>query len=93
MLWLFAHALAFRTLVGRVPASSRWPAEAARGRPFAPFDQRFHLILNLAVGGHLAEGRNVGGVRVEAFPQQFIVDWVRVYDCPQDLETAQACVN
>lgn len=73
----------------------RWrsSSEAARGRPFAPFDQRFHLILNLAVGGHLAEGRNVGGVRVEAFPQQFIVDWVRVYDCPQDLETAQACVN
>jgi beta-glucanase (GH16 family) len=73
----------------------RWrsASEAARGRPYAPFDQRFHLILNLAVGGHLAEGRNVGGVRVEAFPQQFLIDWVRVYDCPQDLETAQACAN
>ena len=35
MLWLFAHALAFRTLLGCVPASSGWPAEAARTRPEA----------------------------------------------------------
>ena len=35
MLWLFAHALAFRTLLGRVPASSRWLAETPRTRPEA----------------------------------------------------------
>lgn len=37
-------------------------AKKAEGRPFAPFDQRFHLILNLAIGGGLPEGRNEGGV-------------------------------
>ena len=33
MLWLFARALAFRTRLGCVPASSGWPAEAPRTRP------------------------------------------------------------
>jgi beta-glucanase (GH16 family) len=73
----------------------RWrsASDEARGRPNAPFDQRFHLILNLAVGGHLAEGRNEGGVRLEGFPKNMLVDWVRVYDCPADLETARACAE
>lgn len=73
----------------------RWRSVSreARGRPAAPFDQPFHLILNLAVGGHLAESRTAGGVRVEAFPQRLLVDWVRVYDCPADPERATACTN
>jgi beta-glucanase (GH16 family) len=66
-------------------------AEAARGNPYAPFDERFHLILNLAIGGHLAESRTVGGVRPTGYPKQFEIDWVRVYDCPADPETAEAC--
>jgi len=66
---------------------------AAEGNPNAPFDQRFHLILNLAIGGHLAESHTAGGVDYEGYPRQFLVDWVRVYDCPQDLETALACAN
>ncbi len=66
-------------------------APEARGNRNAPFDQRFHLILNLAVGGHFPESRSAGGVRPEAFPQQFEIDWVRVYDCPADPETMQAC--
>lgn len=41
----------------------------------APFDQRFHLLLNLAVGGNF--GGNPNGTTV--FPQQFTVDYVRVY--------------
>ena len=41
----------------------------------APFDQPFHLILNLAVGGHF-----VGDVAPQTpFPARFLVDWVRVY--------------
>ncbi|PHR92198.1 MAG: glucan endo-1,3-beta-D-glucosidase [Robiginitomaculum sp.] len=63
----------------------------AQGRPFAPFDQRFHLILNVAIGGGLAEGRNAGGVNKEGFPKTMFVDWVRVYECASDRETGLAC--
>lgn len=44
----------------------------------APFDRRFHLLLNLAVGGNLPgppDGTTV-------FPQEFVVDYVRVYQLP-----------
>lgn len=40
-----------------------------------PFDQPFYIILNLAVGG------NFGGPEVDdsVFPQEFIIDYVKVY--------------
>lgn len=40
-----------------------------------PFDQPFYLLLNLAIGGHF------GGPAVDdsIFPQEFIVDYIRVY--------------
>ena len=41
----------------------------------APFDQRFHLILNLAVGGNWPGDPD--GTTV--FPQKFVIDYVRVY--------------
>jgi beta-glucanase (GH16 family) len=41
----------------------------------APFDQRFHLILNLAVGGNWPGSPD--GTTV--FPQAMLVDYVRVY--------------
>lgn len=41
----------------------------------APFDQRFHLILNLAVGGNWPGNPDNKTV----FPQEFVVDYVRVY--------------
>ena len=47
--------------------------------PGAPFDKPFHLILNLAVGGGLAEGRGLGGVDPGGFPKRFVIDWVRVW--------------
>jgi beta-glucanase (GH16 family) len=65
----------------------------AEGNPNAPFDQRFHLILNLAIGGHLAESHTAGGVDYEGYPRQFLIDWVRVYDCPEDTETARSCAS
>ena len=48
----------------------------------APFDQRFHLLLNLAVGGAAPDpdGSTV-------WPQEMQVDWVRVYE----LEPSGAC--
>ncbi len=44
----------------------------------APFDQRFHLILNLAVGGGFV-GNPDSQTR---FPARMEVDWVRVYQKP-----------
>ena len=41
-----------------------------------PFDQPFYIILNMAIGG------NFGGPEVDdaIFPQEFIVDYVKVYE-------------
>ena len=41
----------------------------------APFDQRFHLLFNLAFGGDFVGPTNGQTV----FPQQMQIDWVRVY--------------
>ncbi len=44
--------------------------------PFpAPFDQQFHLLLNLAVGGNWPGNPDESTV----FPQPFFIDYVRVY--------------
>lgn len=45
-----------------------------------PFDQRFHLILNLAVGGSWPESHNARGVDDAALPATMEIDWVRVYE-------------
>ncbi len=44
-----------------------------------PFDQPFHLLLNVAVGGNWGGSR---GVDTTLFPQQMLVDYVRVYQKP-----------
>lgn len=41
-----------------------------------PFDQRFHLLINLAVGGNWGGQQ---GVDDTAFPATLLVDYVRVY--------------
>lgn len=41
-----------------------------------PFDQRFHLILNVAVGGNWG---GMKGIDESIWPQKMEVDWVRVY--------------
>ncbi|OFY52327.1 MAG: glycoside hydrolase [Bacteroidetes bacterium GWF2_49_14] len=41
-----------------------------------PFNQKFHLLLNVAVGGNWGA---VKGVDSNGFPQEMIVDYVRVY--------------
>jgi len=54
----------------------KWSTTAA---PFpAPFDQPFHLVLNLAVGGHLPGNPDAS----TKFPQQMLVDYVRVSQRP-----------
>ena len=42
-----------------------------------PFDQKFYLILNIAVGGAWGGQQ---GVNAEVFPQQLEIDSIRVYD-------------
>ena len=44
----------------------------------APFNQRFHIILNLAVGGTYTGILNWQDVTTN-LPQQMLIDWVRVY--------------
>ncbi|MEA5258532.1 glycoside hydrolase family 16 protein [Arcicella aquatica] len=48
------------------------------GKGFAeyPFDKKFHLLLNLAVGGNWG---GVKGVDESVFPQRMEVDYVRIY--------------
>lgn len=56
------------------------PYFSADGRP--PWDQRFHLILNLAVGGLWAETSGALGVDDHRFPAELLIDYVRVYQDP-----------
>lgn len=50
--------------------------DPSAGAPEWPFDQPFHLLLNIAVGGTWGGAQ---GVDPEVFPQQLVVDYVRVY--------------
>lgn len=54
---------------------SKWEAEVNALKFPAPFDQPFHLIMNLSVGGGFV-GNPDGNT---PFPRQLLVDSVRVY--------------
>jgi len=48
-----------------------------QNQPFpAPFNQRFHLLLNVAVGGNWPGSPNASTI----FPQYMMVDYVRIYE-------------
>lgn len=78
-----------------------WFSHDRRGRPRkdapadAPFDRnaRFHLLINLAVGGNWAGNVNETGIDERAFPQTLLVDWVRVYQCGADPVTGRGCAT
>lgn len=59
----------------------------------APFDQEFHLLLNLAVGGDWPENVNNLGIDADAFAngQTYQIDYVRVYECASDPNTGRGC--
>jgi beta-glucanase (GH16 family) len=78
------------------PCEMRWYVDGSlyatqtdwfsNGGPYpAPFDQRFHLLLNVAVGGNWPGQPDA----TTQFPQQMIVDYVRVYQLPD----IAACVT
>ena len=53
------------------------PKKASDLHPWpAPFDQRFYIIMNLAVGGRFPGNPNA----TTRFPAEMVVDYVRVYD-------------
>lgn len=60
-------------------SSSQWYSSAAPENPRAPFDQPFYLILNAAVGGFYTGCTSAACVTAN-FPQEYVVDYVRVYE-------------
>lgn len=76
-----------RTYATRV--ASEWWTTASKV-PGAPFDRDFYLILNLAIGGKLAEGRGLGGVRDDGYPKRMEIDWVHVWQRPAPDATGPA---
>ncbi|WGL18440.1 family 16 glycosylhydrolase [Microbulbifer bruguierae] len=70
-----------------------WFTTAALENPNAPFDQSFHLILNLAVGGDWPANVNDTGIDESAFPQEYQIDYVRVYQCTEDFDTGRGCAS
>ncbi len=53
----------------------------------APFNQNFHLLLNLAVGGNLPGEPNADTV----FPAEMLIDYVKVFSCEDDVATGAGC--
>lgn len=58
-----------------------WFTEAAKDDPSAPFNQAFHLIINVAVDGRFFEGTDQRAdlLPADAFPQTLQIDYVRVF--------------
>jgi beta-glucanase (GH16 family) len=54
---------------------TEWFTSSTKGSPHAPFDEPFHLILNVAVGGAWPGFPD----ETTVFPQHMIVDYVRIY--------------
>jgi beta-glucanase (GH16 family) len=61
----------------------------------APFDDqaRYHLLLNLAVGGAWAGSVNNTGIDETVFPQTMQIDYVRVYQCSASPQTGKGCAT
>ncbi len=59
------------------------------GSGAAPFDQAFYLLLNLAVGGNWPGDPDA----TTEFPQTFLIDSVRVYQCQKKPESGAGCAT
>ncbi len=61
----------------------------------APFDSKskFHLLLNLAVGGAWAGAVNNKGIDATVFPQTMQVDYVKIYSCSASALTGKGCAS
>lgn len=63
------------------------------GEGSAPFNQKFHMLLNLAVGGSWSANVNDKGIDGSVFPQAMQVDYVRVYECSIAPNSGQGCAT
>lgn len=72
--------------------NDQWFTAAAPENENAPFDESFYLIINLAIGGNYPEPLNETGIAKSSLPNQFLVDWIRVYQCAEDMTTGLACM-
>ncbi len=54
-----------------------FPKDTGFNWPEWPFDQNFHLLLNIAIGGNWGGQQ---GINSNVFPQKMLIDYVRVYD-------------
>jgi len=65
----------------RTRNKDEWFSEAARKNTHAPFDQPFHMIVNVAVDGRFFEktDQRADVLPPDAFPQILEVDYIRVY--------------
>lgn len=61
------------------------------GEGSAPFDLKFHLILNFAVGGAWPANVNEKNINEDVFPQALEIDYVRVYECAVSPSTGAGC--
>ncbi len=68
-------------------------SELADENANAPFDKPFYIMANLAVGGKWPEETNEKGLDENSLPNQFVIDWIRVYQCAEDLEKGRACMK
>ncbi|MEZ8194576.1 glycoside hydrolase family 16 protein [Vibrio cortegadensis] len=59
----------------------------------APFDEKFHLLLNLAVGGSWSANANSKGIDPDSFPKTMLVDSVKVYRCKNDRWKGKGCAG
>jgi beta-glucanase (GH16 family) len=61
--------------------SDEWFSEAAKDNPSAPYDQLFHLIVNVAVDGRFFEktDQKADLLSPDAFPQILQIDYIRVH--------------
>ncbi|MFM2022373.1 MAG: Glucan endo,3-beta-glucosidase precursor [Pseudomonadota bacterium] len=65
----------------------------AKSNPVAPFDKPFYIMANLAIGGKLSEENNDKGIIMNSVPAEFLIDWIRVYQCKDDRESGLACIE
>jgi len=61
--------------------------------PYAPFDQNFYVMLNMAVGGNFPDNTNEQRFEPDSFPAQLLIDWVRIYQCEFDGTSGLACMQ
>jgi beta-glucanase (GH16 family) len=68
-------------------------SDKAKGNPNAPFDKPFYIMANLAVGGKWPEESNAKGLDDNSLPNQFTIDWIRVYQCEDDKAKGLNCIK